>query len=124
MSSDDRQAGTTASVDQAMNRILAAERDARLAVAECRAEAARRVAEAERRARALAGRSEAHIKAARRRADAAIERALGELAEVPLVAMPEGAPVPGSEGEVPPALAQAIEALVAEILGEGPAGAA
>jgi len=119
MSGGDKQSGGTASVDEAMNRVLAAERDARLAVAECRAEAARMVAEAERRARALAGRSEAHIKAAHRRADAAIERALGELVEVPPVAMPEGAPTPRSEGEVPPALAQAIEALVVEILGEG-----
>ena len=32
-------------VDEAMNRVLAAERDARLAVAECRAEASRLVAE-------------------------------------------------------------------------------
>jgi hypothetical protein len=119
MSGDHTQSSATATVDEAMNRVLAAERDARLAVAECRAEAARIIAAAERRARALAGRSEAHIKAAHRRADAAIENALADLVEVPPVAMPDGAPAPRSEGEAPPALAQAIGALVAEILGEG-----
>jgi len=110
-------------VDEAMNRVLAAERDARLAVAECRAEAARIIAQAETRARALAGRSEARIKAAHRIADAAIARALGELAGVPpgswLETQAEGTPGAGL-GEVAGALGpldRALETLVGEILG-------
>jgi hypothetical protein len=111
------------SVDEVMNRVLVAERDARLAVAECRAEAARIVAEAETRARALAGRSEARIKAAHRIADEAIGRALAELAQVPLVFDPDGEPAAGAGGDeasVPQPLTRAIRALAAEIIGEAP----
>jgi hypothetical protein len=123
MTSGDKSQARHASVDEAMNRVLAAERDARLAVAECRAEAARIVAEAETRARALAGRSEARIKAAHRIADAAIARALAELAEVPsdpgLDVGSEGAPrsIPDDSTLIPEPLAQAVEVLAGEILG-------
>jgi regulator of protease activity HflC (stomatin/prohibitin superfamily) len=109
-------------VDEAMNHVLAAERDARQAVAECRAEAARLVAEAEARARALAGRSEARIKLAHRVADAAIARALAELAEVPPVSDLDRA----AEGDldraaaIPEPLASSLETLVTEILGVTP----
>lgn len=117
--SDKSQAGQTA-VDQAMNLVLAAERDARLAVDECRAEAARIIAHAETRARALSGRSEARIKAAHRIANAAIARALADLAEVPagveLDEPVEGAP--HGAAAIPEPLAKAVETLVAEILGE------
>ena len=106
-------------VDEAMNRVLAAERDARLAVAECRAEASRLVAEAERRARALAGRSEAHIKLAQRRADAAIAQAVAGLADVgPGPVSGAGAVQAGSaNAQEPPA--SAVETLIDEILGNG-----
>ena len=104
-------------VDEAMNRVLAAERDARLAVAECRAEASRLVAEAESRARGLAGRSEAHIKFAHRLADAAIAQAIAGLAEVgPGTA--SGTRVARSDSKVAPEpLTSAVEALMDEILG-------
>jgi hypothetical protein len=120
----DKTRGQTVSVDEVMNRVLAAERDARLAVAECRAEAARIVAQAETRARALSGRSEARIKAAHRVADAAIARALAELTGMPpdpgLDAGLEDAPggVPGNVGAIPEPLARALENLVGEILGD------
>jgi regulator of protease activity HflC (stomatin/prohibitin superfamily) len=109
-------------VDEAMNRVLAAERDARQAVAECRAEAARLVAEAEARARALGGRSEARIRLAHRVADTAIARALAELAEVPPVSdldrAAEGDPDRGAA--IPEPLARSLETLVTEILGLTP----
>ena len=108
----------TLTADEAMNRVLAAERDARLAVAECRAEAARLIATAESRARALASRSEAHIKTAHRRADAAIARALAELARTPLPDLAEG---PEGGAEVGAGLGSALflEGLADEILGTG-----
>jgi regulator of protease activity HflC (stomatin/prohibitin superfamily) len=118
--SHESQAGQI-SVDQAMNLVLAAERDARLAVDECRAEAARIIAHAETRARALSGRSEARIKAAHRIANAAIARALADLVEVPAgVELDE--PVEGAPHDVaaiPEALAKAVETLAGEILGAG-----
>lgn len=123
MTSGDKSQAKQASVDEAMNRVLAAERDARLAVAECRAEAARIVAQAEARARALSGRGEARIKAAHRIADAAIARALAELAEVPpdpgLDLGSKGASRggPGEGADMPEALARAVERLAGEILG-------
>lgn len=104
-------------MDAAMNRVLAAERDARVAVSECRAEASRLVAEAEGRARALAGRSEAHIKLAHRRADAAIAQAVAGLAEVgPEPTSGLGVAQSGSE-VAPEPLANAVETLIDEILG-------
>ncbi len=121
MTSSDKSQGGQTAVDEAMNRVLAAERDARLAVAECRAEAARIVALAETRARALSGRSEARIKAAHRIADAAIARALADLAEVPAGAdldePTQGAP--HGVAAIPEALAKAVETLAGEILGAG-----
>lgn len=123
MASSDKPQGRQISVDEAMNLVLAAERDARLAVAECRSEAARLIAEAEARARALAGRSEARIKLAHRIADAAIARALAELAEVApdpgLVLGSNGASrgVSGESAAIPEPLSRALERLAGEILG-------
>jgi hypothetical protein len=119
MTSGDKSHGRPTAVDEAMNQVLAAERDARLVVAECRAEAARLIAEAEMRARALAGRSEARIKAAHRIADAAIARALAELAEVPPGSWLE-VEAEGEAAAVPEPLARALETLVGEILGGAP----
>ena len=120
MSSGDTTEVGALTADQAMNRVLAAERDARLAVAECRAEAARLVAAAESRARALASRSEAHIKRAHRRADAAIARALADLARTPLPDQHAGEDA-GHEtatAEAAP-LADVLDVLADEILGAG-----
>ncbi len=123
MTSGDKAQVGQVSVDEAMNRVLAAERDARLAVAECRAEAARIIAQAEGRARALSGRSEARIKSAHRIADAAVARALSELAEVPpdpgIDVGPEGlsGDVSHDGATIPEPLARALETLVGEILG-------
>lgn len=72
-------ASDSASVDRAINQVLAAEREAREAVEHCRTRAARVVAEAEERARAVAKRTESRIKTAHRIADMAVERALEEL---------------------------------------------
>jgi regulator of protease activity HflC (stomatin/prohibitin superfamily) len=127
MTSGDKTQVGQVSADEAMNRVLAAERDARLAVAECRAEAARLIAAAEARARALAGLSEAHIKAAQRLADAAIARALADLAQTPLPDQDQAADQgsggaadrgPEAPGAISAPLAQALEALVGEILGD------
>jgi regulator of protease activity HflC (stomatin/prohibitin superfamily) len=120
MTSDDKTQVGQGTADAAMNRVLAAERDARLAVAECRAEAARLIAVAEAHARALASRSERHIKTAHRLADAAIARALAELAQTPL---PDQGPVlvqtPGQPAAIPAPLAEAVAVLADEILGGG-----
>jgi hypothetical protein len=118
-SGDTTQAGTL-TADEAMNRVLAAERDARLAVAECRAEAARLIATAESQARALASLSEAHIKTAHRRADAAIARALAELAQTPLPDQAAGEDAGHETGTADAApLAEILDVLVDEILGAG-----
>jgi hypothetical protein len=112
----DKAQDRSVSVDEIMNRVLAAEHDARLAVAEF-------VAEAETRARALAGRSEARIKAAHRIADAAIDRALVELAQVPPAFGADGEPTIAAGGDplsVPQPLARAIRALADEIIGRTP----
>jgi regulator of protease activity HflC (stomatin/prohibitin superfamily) len=118
MNTDDRKQPLSESVDEAMNRVLAAERDARLAVAECRAEAARLIAAAEAQARALAGRSEARIKLAQRIADGAIARALAELSEVPPVADLTGTlRDAASSADRAEHLTRAIDTLIEEILG-------
>jgi hypothetical protein len=118
-SADTTQVGAL-TADEAMNRVLAAERDARLAVAECRAEAARLVATAESRARALASRSEAHIKTAHRRADSAIAHALAELAQTPFPDQAAGEDAGQELGTADAApLAEILDILVDEILGAG-----
>jgi vacuolar-type H+-ATPase subunit H len=66
----------SASVDQAINQVLVAERDAREAVERCRGEAAAIHAAAQERAREIGQRTERRVKAARRTADRAVERAL------------------------------------------------
>jgi hypothetical protein len=105
----------TASVDRAINQVLAAEREAREAVEECRARAAQMVAEAEDRARAVAKRTERRIKAAHRIADMAVERALKELlgkAPRAVVAERRTSGTKGSE--------QAVEVLADEIIDAAP----
>ena len=118
-SADTTQVGAL-TADEAMNRVLAAERDARLAVAECQAEAARLIAAAESRARALASLSEAHIRTAHQRADVAIARALAELAQTPLPDQAAGENAGHQAGTADRApLAEILDVLVDEILGAG-----
>jgi hypothetical protein len=119
MTNDDKTQAGQGTADKAMNRVLAAERDARLAVAECRAEAARLIAAAEARARALASLSETHIKTAHRLADAAIARALAELVQTPLPDQSPGSDqAPDHPATTPAHLPLVLEALVGEILGD------
>jgi len=98
-------------VDDAMNRVLAAEEAAREAVAGCRREAEAIVARAETEARAISLRAERRIRAARGIADRGVERALAEL----------GASEPPEQPAAP--APQRIEAVVAWLAGEltGPA---
>lgn len=66
-------------VDGAIDQVLAAEREARAAVASCRAEANRILTAAEEKARRIDQRTEARIGRAHRIADQAVERALAAL---------------------------------------------
>jgi hypothetical protein len=94
-------------VDSAFNRVLAAEAEAREALARCRQEAAGRVSAAEREARAIAGRAERRIQAAHRIADRGIARGLAGLAAGD--ARDAGGPGPDSA---------AVNALVASLAAE------
>jgi len=108
-------AGYSNSVDQAMNQVLEAEREARDAVERCRAEAARILAAAEEGVRRIDQRAERRIKLVDRMADRAVERARQELegrrSSLEL-AMPEV--------EIRELLDCAVDDLVEEILGERP----
>lgn len=108
-------AGVSDSVDQVMNQVLAAEREARDAVERCRAEAVRILDAAEDGARRIAQRTERRIKLAHRIADQSLERALRELRD----------PRSGTEPEMPKAVVRALrdwalDDLVAEILSGKP----
>ncbi len=100
-------------VDLAINRVLAAERDARDAVARCRQQAERILADADTRAGEVATRAERRIRKAHEIADRGIERALAGLRE----------PAPGGrdlEQELASSDMDAIlEALARELIGAG-----
>ena len=114
MAAGDR-AGVSDSVDQAMNQVLAAEREARDVVERCRAEAVRILAAAEERARRIAQRTERRIQLAHRIADQSLEHALRELRG------PRSGPEPAMPEAVVRALQdRAVDDLVAEILGGKP----
>lgn len=66
-------------LDQAFNRILAAEAEAREAVADCRSQAARLLGEAEAQARRIGDRTDRRLKLVHGIADRAVSRALAEL---------------------------------------------
>jgi len=72
-----------ATVDRAINQVLEAEREARDAVALCRAEALKILAAAEEDARRTARRTECRITLVHRIADRAVDRALNELRKTP-----------------------------------------
>jgi hypothetical protein len=100
-------------IDAAFNRVLAAEAEARGALARCRQEAADRVRAAEGEARAIARRAERRIQAANRIADHGIERGLVGLA----AAAPRDTDGPGPEPERVSAL---VASLAAELTGGAP----
>ncbi|MCG6940250.1 MAG: hypothetical protein LJE69_03245 [Thiohalocapsa sp.] len=99
-------------LDAAFNRVLAAEAEARDAIARCREQAAARVAAAEREARAIAQRAERRIQVAHRIADRGIERGLAELA----VSGDEAAAGPAPDAAAPDAAA--LDALAAALAAE------
>lgn len=102
----------TLQVDEAMNRVLAAEQEARQAVEDCREEAAAILSAAEETAAAIERRTERRIRAAHQIADQAVERALAELA---------GTRPVGSDALAPPAdperIGRAVATLADEIIG-------
>jgi F0F1-type ATP synthase membrane subunit b/b' len=71
--------GEADQVDSAINRVLAAEAQAREAVEACRVRAAAILAEAEERAQQVAARADRSVRLAHRLADASVERALKQL---------------------------------------------
>jgi vacuolar-type H+-ATPase subunit H len=104
-----------ATVDQAINQVLRAEREARGAVERCREEAAAIVAAAEERARGISARTEQRIKSAHRLADKAVECALRELLRA------EAREAPGETTQADEArVTRAVEALVDELIGPNP----
>jgi len=106
--------GQSESVDQVMNQVLLAEREAREAVARCRSEAAQIRVAAEEDARRIADRTEGRIKLAGHIADRAVERTLRGLQGTE-----PGAAAAVPEGEVRELLDRAVDGLVDEILGFG-----
>ena len=109
------QAGYSDSVDQAMNQVLLAEREARDAVARCRSEAARILAAAEEDVRRIVERTEGRVSLASRIADRTVDLAVREPRG------PEAGPAsPGPETDVQDLLERAVDGLVDEILGEEP----
>jgi len=103
------------SVDLAINRVLAAERDARAAVETCREDAERILDQAEAHSRRISRRSEQRVKAAHQIADARVERTLRRLAEDDVHGL--AGPVTETDEE---RLERALERLVDEIVGGSP----
>lgn len=80
-------------IDDAMNRVLAAEQAAREAVEGCRRQADMIISRAEATARAVSSRAERRMRLAHGIADRGIERAMSELRSAES-ASPEGSPDP------------------------------
>jgi len=102
-------------VDQAINQVLAAERDAREAVERCRAEAEAILAAAEERVGRIGRSTERRVRAAHRTADRAVERALKELLGAD-VGEDDHAAAVADEARVD----RAVETLADEIVGPHP----
>jgi hypothetical protein len=110
--SDRTSSPETQSVDEAMNRVLLAEREARAVVEQCRAEAVRIVTAAEDRARSLANRTDQRVKMARRIAERRVEKALLELRDSTLLLKEQR-----GKSELGERLERALEALANEVIG-------
>ncbi len=102
-------------VDRVMNQILAAERHAREAVEQCRAEAAHILADAEERTRGIGRRTENRIRLTHKIADQSVDDALRKLR-----GPQSGQRAPAEEGEVRKLVDRAVDALVEDILGGTP----
>jgi regulator of protease activity HflC (stomatin/prohibitin superfamily) len=103
----------TGRVDEAFNRVLAAEAEAREQVEACR-QAAEVLKDAEAHARRISNRTDRRLRLTHQIADQAVGRALGELAEVPAepaVALPDDATLER--------LGRIIDRLAGEILADG-----
>lgn len=101
-------------IDRAIDQVLAAEGEARAAVAQCHAEAQRILATAQESAHRIAQRTEGRIGLAHRIADQAVDVALAKL-DAPQ-SQSEPAPATGGDGMVSDVLEKAVDALVDEIL--------
>jgi len=112
--SEREQAAASPSVDEAMNRVLRAEQEARAAVEGCRAEAAAIVTAGEERAKRIVQAADRRIRAAHRLADQAVERAVKDLLGV----QPEVAASALEGGG--DRLDRAVAALADEIIGARP----
>lgn len=99
-------------IDQAMNLVLEAERDARLAVERCRVESQAILAAAQERARAVSRRAESRVQTAHRIADKAVAASLRELS-----AGEASAGTPQTRDRNDRSIDRALDALVDEILG-------
>lgn len=104
----------TGRVDEAFNRVLAAEAQAREQVEACRQQAAEILKDAEAHARRISNRTDRRLRLTHQIADRAVSRALGELAEVPAepaAALPDDATLER--------LGRIIDRLAGEILADG-----
>jgi cell division septum initiation protein DivIVA len=99
--------GSDLSVDEVFNRVLAAEQEAREAVAACRLEADAIIARGEREARRIARRADRRMRNAHAIVDRSIERALAEL-QRPAAAGTDAAPDPELVSEVAARLAREL----------------
>lgn len=105
-------ADDTDRLDQAFNRILAAEAEARAAVADCHTEAARLLGEAEADARRIAERTDQRLKLVHGIADRAVSQALAELPQ-----LTDGPPADSLDAASLERLQATVEQLVDEIIG-------
>jgi vacuolar-type H+-ATPase subunit H len=111
MAADDGMRDSDA-VDRVINQVLEAEEEAREAVEQCRAQAARIVADAQEQVRRIERRTESRIKRAHRIADLAVDRAIRKLGS-----SESGQVTETPEREAAKMLDRVVDALVDEILG-------
>jgi hypothetical protein len=110
----------TAAIDQAINRILAAERDARAGVAQCAAEAEASLAAAQARAERVRVRTEQRVQLVHRIADRCLDLVLADLAAIPIDPDEDGAATPVPTGPPDVAMDEAIARLLDEMVGPAP----
>jgi len=104
-----------AEVEEAIARILQAERDAREAVGRCEAQAAARVAAAREQAAAIDARADRRIAALRARIDAAVDRRVAELD----ASDPKAGPATGHDPAADELFSRAAAAALRELTGAG-----
>ncbi|AGA91015.1 hypothetical protein Thimo_2270 [Thioflavicoccus mobilis 8321] len=107
----------TATIDQAINRILAAEREGRADVARCAAEAEGILADAQARAERIRERTEARVQLVHRIADRCLEKVLGELHSLPPEPDEGTAPLAAASDVPDEVMDDAVARLVDELIG-------